>query len=51
MKLNITITKTADGGRDYVQIMSDDCLSVNVVLVADKITVKDHRDEEEIEDD
>ena len=41
--LNVTVTKTADGKQDYIQIMSDDAISVNVVLVADKIKVKDYR--------
>ena len=43
LKLNVTITKTADGKQDYIQIMSDDVISVNVVLVADRIKVEDHR--------
>jgi len=43
MNLNVTITKTADGKQDYIQIMSDDVISVNVVLVAHKINVEDHR--------
>ena len=41
--LSIVVTKTADGLSDYVQIMSADMLSVNVVLVADAIEVKDSR--------
>lgn len=41
MKLTVTITKTADGKREYIQIMSEDMLSVNVVLVADSIEVHD----------
>lgn len=45
-KLTITVTKTADGVRDYLQIMSADMLSLNVVLVADQIVVEDHRKEE-----
>lgn len=43
MKLRVTITKTSDGGGDYIQIMSSDMLSVNVVLVADAIEVNDMR--------
>ena len=42
-KLTVTVTKTADGQRDYVQIMSSDMVSVNVVLIADEIVVDDHR--------
>lgn len=44
MKLNVTISKTSRGDKDYLQIMSEDAVSVNVVLVAEKITVKDHRE-------
>jgi len=43
MILNVTITKTADGKQEYIQIMSGDMISVNIVLVADAIKVKDHR--------
>lgn len=41
--LRITVTKTSDGARDYVQIMSADTISVNIVLVASLITVSDYR--------
>ncbi len=47
MKLNVTITKTATGDGDYIQIMSDDMVSVNVVLVAEAIKVEDYRLENE----
>ena len=43
MILNVTVTKTANGLQDYIQIMSDDMITVNVVLVADAIKVEDHR--------
>ena len=46
-KLTVTVTKTADGKQDYVQIMSDDMVAVNVVFVVEEIEVKDHRDKEE----
>jgi len=42
-KISVTITKTSDGQGDYVQLMSDDMLSVNVVLVAREIVLKDTR--------
>lgn len=42
-KLKVTVTKTADGLKDYVQIMSDDYTSVNVVMIADEIIVEDAR--------
>lgn len=44
-ELIITITKTANGKWDYVQIMSGDNFTVNVVLIANKIIVDDHRPE------
>ncbi len=44
MKLNVTITKTSMGDSDYIQIMSDDQITVNIVLVAGEITVADHRE-------
>lgn len=43
MKLHVTITKTSRGDQDYIQVMSDDAVSVNVVLVADAIEVQDFR--------
>ena len=43
MKLNVTITPTANGKGEYIQIMSDDMITVNVVLVAEKIKVEDFR--------
>lgn len=42
-KLKIQVTKTADGARDYVQIMSADQFTVNVVLIADEIEMRDER--------
>ena len=43
MKLNVTVSKTSDGNADYIQIMSDDLLSVNIVLVAKQIEITDRR--------
>jgi hypothetical protein len=40
--LNITVQK-ARNGKDYVQVMSDDVMSVNIVLIADMILIKDDR--------
>lgn len=40
--LVVTIQKARDG-RDYLQIMSEDMVETNIVLIADKITVKDKR--------
>ena len=45
-KLKITITKTSVGTAEYVQVMSDDTVSVNVVLVAGEIEVIDARPSE-----
>ncbi len=42
-KLTITVTKTANGQQEYVQIMSDDVIEVNIVLIADSIDLKDYR--------
>ncbi len=43
-KLKIQITKTATGDGEYVQIMSDDMTSVNVVLIANEIEIRDDRE-------
>ena len=43
MKLDITINPTADGAATYMQIMSDDYISVNIVLVASDIRIRDTR--------
>lgn len=45
-KLTVTITKTADGLNEYMQIMSDDMteeFAVNIVLIAEEIEVSDQR--------
>ena len=42
-QITITIQKARDG-RDYVQIMSGDVATVNIVLIADRITLKDDRE-------
>ncbi len=44
MKLDVTITKTSTGKSDYIQIMSNDQVSVNIVLVAEEINVTDYRE-------
>lgn len=44
-KLDITITKTADGSSNYVQIATGaSAMPVNIVLLADEIEVSDHRE-------
>ena len=43
-KLTIQVTKTANGEQDYVQIMSGDMFTVNVVLIAQEIEVNDKRE-------
>lgn len=43
MRLTIQVTKTSRGDQDYVQIMSDDLQSVNIVLIADRIDIRDSR--------
>ncbi len=42
-KLRIQVTKTSDGLREYVQIISSDQFTVNVVLIADLIEISDDR--------
>lgn len=42
-KLNVTISKTAQGIGEYLQITSDDATTVNVVLIAATIEIKDVR--------
>jgi hypothetical protein len=39
MNLNVTISPTADSLGEYMQIMSDDLTSVNIVLVAEHIEI------------
>jgi hypothetical protein len=41
--LKVTISKTSDGKSDYMQIISADVISVNIVLVSEKIEVEDAR--------
>ena len=41
-KLDVIIQKTRNG-KDYLQIMSEDIVAVNIVLIADQIEVKDQR--------
>ena len=43
MKLRVTITPTATGEGEYIQVISDDMVTVNVVLVAESIEVMDTR--------
>ena len=42
MNLTIAVQKARDG-RDYVQIISDDQITTNIVLIADKIIIEDRR--------
>ena len=44
MRLRIQVSKTSQGTQDYVQIMSDDMTSVNIVLIADRIEIEDARE-------
>jgi len=43
-KLTITLSRTADGQADYLQILSEDQFSLNVVLIAEQIFVRDQRE-------
>ena len=42
-KLTVTVTKTATGEHDYIQIISADQFSLNIVLIADEIVMRDAR--------
>ena len=42
-KLRISISKTADGESDYLQIISSDQFSLNIVVIADSMEIKDTR--------
>jgi hypothetical protein len=42
-KLTVTVTRTADGRYDYVQIASPAAMPVNIVLIADEIVIEDSR--------
>jgi len=42
MKLTISLHKARDG-RDYVQIMSEDQISINIVLISEEISIDDKR--------
>ena len=47
MILTITVTKASDGIREYVQVMSEDMFTVNVVFLVDAIVVDDRRSPKE----
>ena len=42
-ELTITVTKTADGKSEYLQILSYAGIPVNIVLIANKIIIQDKR--------
>lgn len=42
-ELIITVSKTADGENDYLQILSGDQWSLNIVLIADIVEIRDRR--------
>lgn len=43
LNINVTITKTSGGEKEYIQIMSEDNVTINIVLVVDKINIQDLR--------
>jgi len=45
MKYIVTVSKTANGKQDYMQIISEDQFNTNIVLIADIIEIKDVREE------
>ncbi len=44
MKLKVSVSKTSDGGKDDLQIMSDDLFTINIVLLAEEILIEDSRE-------
>jgi hypothetical protein len=42
-KLMIRISRTADGRRNYLQVLSGDQFVINIVLIASEITLVDAR--------
>ncbi len=40
----ITVSKTADGKLDYLQILSADQFSLNIVVISSAVTVRDVRE-------
>ena len=48
MKYTVTITKTSDGSQEYMQVISADQFSTNIVLIGE-FTVKDSRPEKKLE--
>ena len=42
-RLTITVSKTADGQHDYVQILSGDQFGLAIVLIAGAVEVRDAR--------
>lgn len=41
--LRVSVNKLADGSTDYLQITSDDQFALNIVLIAGKVEIIDHR--------
>jgi hypothetical protein len=48
-EIRITVSKTADGKGDYVQVMSSDQFNVNLVVIAGKVTIADTREPDDAE--
>ncbi len=42
-EITITISKTANGKAEYIQVLSSDQFSLNMTAVVSKVTVKDMR--------
>ena len=42
-KVTIQVSRTADGKGQYLQVMSGDMVSVNVVIVANEFVIRDDR--------
>ncbi len=42
-KLKVQVSKTSDGKGEYLQLLSEDQLTINIVLVAQKVEIHDDR--------
>jgi len=47
-KINVNISKTSNGLHDYLQIMSADMITINIVLIAEEIKVIDRRPQKKV---
>lgn len=48
--VKVTLSRTANGAEEYLQILSDDQFRLNIVLVAEEFEVRDERPKPEPEE-